>query len=360
MSPDQLIGLYRIDFRAFINFAFRELYPAKAFIDAWYLDIVADELMQCGPDGNHRLMLNLPPRYLKSFCTSIAWPLFMAARNGGMKISVIAGTRELAAEFTEMRKRLLESPRMLQVFPQLRFRESGEALTFYNESQIIQSQVARSQIGRSADIFIIDDPLPARHARNEKKRGAINDWYDDEMIARLSRKDRSTLVLVMQRLHRDDLCGHLLRTDGHWKQIALSAIAKKDELWRLGNGRIIERAAGDVLCDRIETRDALLEILMEMKGINFRAQYLQCPALHPYDREQRTYFHHQRVTEDWKPSEPKLLQNGGFFIIPAERDVMWEYFDAPNPFLKGRKVSEEEFLIEFKTHQLKLLKSHGR
>ena len=86
MKRSHLRGLYRSDFRTFISFAFRELYPEKVFVDGWYLDIVCDELMRCGPDGNRRLILNLPPRYLKSFCASIAWPLFMAARHSGMRI----------------------------------------------------------------------------------------------------------------------------------------------------------------------------------------------------------------------------------------------------------------------------------
>ena len=235
MKRSHLRGLYRSDFRTFISFAFRELYPEKVFVDGWYLDIVCDELMRCGPDGNRRLILNLPPRYLKSFCASIAWPLFMAARHSGMRICVIAGTRELASEFREMRKRLLRSPRLLTVFPELRFRDEGDTIIFANGSQISQSYISKSQIGRSADIYVIDDPLPARHAHSEKKRNVINNWYDDEMVARLSRKDKAVLVLVMQRLHADDLCGHLYQNKEAWRRTALSAIDHKDERSKLSS-----------------------------------------------------------------------------------------------------------------------------
>ena len=360
MNRSLLRGLYRSDFRAFISFAFRELYPEKVFVDGWYLDIVADELMRCGPDGYHRLILNLPPRYLKSFCSSIAWPLYMAARNNGMRICVIAGTRELASEFSEMRKRLIRSPSMLHVFPQLRFRESSGALIFANGSEISQSIVARSQIGRSADIFIIDDPLPARHARDQKMRSIINSWYDDEMVARLSRKDKAVLILVMQRLHTDDLCGHVYENNGIWRQTALSAIDKKDERWQLSDGRVIKRAAGEVLCSPIETKQQLYDILMEMKGINFRAQYLQQPGSARYTTESRFLMHFQRVPENWKFGEPKLFHRGGCFIIPSEQDVTWEYFGIPNPFEEGRKLTEQEFELECITQQRELMASVGK
>ncbi|WP_417594608.1 hypothetical protein [Parasphingorhabdus sp.] len=357
MKRSHLRGLYRSDFRTFISFAFRELYPEKVFVDGWYLDIVCDELMRCGPNGNHRLILNLPPRYLKSFCASIAWPLFMAARHSGMRICVIAGTRELASEFREMRKRLLRSPRLLAVFPELRFRDEGDTLIFANRAQISQSYISKSQIGRSADIYVIDDPLPARHAHSEKKRNVINNWYDDEIVARLSRKDKAVLVLVMQRLHSDDLCGHLDRNKEAWRRTALSAIDNKDEQWQLSDGRTIERAAGEVLCSLIETKDQLREILIEMKGRNFRAQYLQRPASGLFDRESRFLMHFQRVTENWKFGEPKLLHRGGCFIITSEQDIIWDYFGVPNPFKEGRKLTEEEWEREFYIQQTELIAS---
>ncbi len=245
---------------------------------------------------------------------------------------------------------------ILAVFPELRFRDEGDTLIFANRAQISQSYISKSQIGRSADIYVIDDPLPARHANSEKKRNVINNWYDDEMVARLSRKDKAVLVLVMQRLHHEDLCGHLHRNEEAWRRTALSAIDNKDERWQLSDGRVIERVAGEVLCPEIETKQQLHDILMEMKGLNFRAQYLQRPASGLADRESRVFFYRPRVAENWKPGEPLLL-DGGFPVIPSEQDVRWEYFGVSNPFLQGREWTKEEFAIEFKTHQVALMAS---
>ena len=360
MKSDDIIRLYRHDFRAFIAFAFREVYPGKEFIDGWYLDIVADELMRCQPDRAHRLMLNLPPRYLKSFCASIIWPLFMAARHPGLRICVISGTRELAAEFSALRLRLLASKRFRLVFPQLCSRGEGEVLTFSNGSQVVQSHVARSQTGRGADIYIIDDPLSARHASKEKIRNSINAWYSDEIVTRLSKKDRASLIIVMQRLHCDDLCGHILNSEANWRQLSLSAIARKDERWELFNGRKFARRAGEVLCEEIETLETLHVTLWAMNGLNFRAQYLQAPANKLHSCEFRTFFHNTRVPHDWKLGEPKLGPGGGLYRVRDERFVEYEYFGVENPYTKGRERTEEEFLQEFKINQLELITKHRK
>ena len=355
MGPEDIIRLYRHDFRAFLAFAFREAFPGKKLAEGWYLDVVVDELMRCRPDRAHRLMLNLPPRYLKSFCASIAWPLFMAAHHPGQRFCVIAGTRELASEFGALRHRLLASKRLQRVFPQLRYRETGETLTFANQSQIVQSHVARSQIGRGADVFIIDDPLPARHARNDRMRNAINAWYSDEVIARLSRKARASLIIVMQRLHRDDLCGHVLKSESNWRQLALSAIARKDEQWLLSDGRTFARTAGTAVCEEIETLSALHATLWAMNGPNFRAQYLQAPAGELHDHEDRAFYHHTRVPVDWKLGEPKLKPYGGLFRVREERFVEFEYFGVENPYTTGREQTPEEVEQEGLIQQRELL-----
>ena len=357
MRRDDFIALYRVDFLAFLRFAFHETYPSKPFIAGRYLEVIADELMRCQPNAAHRLMLNLPPRYLKSFSASIAWPIFMAAHHPSLKICVIAGTRELAAEFSAIRGTLLQSRRLLQIFPQLRHSGTGETLTFANKAQIVQSYVARSQIGRGADIFIIDDPLPARHANNDKIRTNINSWYNDEIIARLSRKNSASLIVVMQRLHRDDLCGHILKSEQNWRVAALSAIAKTDERWLLSNGRIFERLAGTVLCEGIESLDDLHFTLWAMNGLNFRAQYLQQPADGLYVSSHRTFFHDTRVPLIWKVGDEKLEPSGGMFVMREECFVEYEFFGFENPFLLGRDMTEEEIQQEAIIQQRELMES---
>jgi len=64
--------------------------------------------------------------------------------------------------------------------------------------------------GRGADLIIIDDALKPNVALSESIRKSVNDWYDNSLYARLNDKDRSGMVIIMQRIHQDDLVGHVL------------------------------------------------------------------------------------------------------------------------------------------------------
>jgi hypothetical protein len=73
------------------------------------------------------------------------------------------------------------------------------------------------------------------------------DWYFNTLLSRLDDKQNGAIVLVMQRLHEDDLAGVLLRGSDEWTVLCLPAIAEQDEEIPIGNGKTHPRRAGDVL-----------------------------------------------------------------------------------------------------------------
>src|SRR5262245_319775 len=69
--------------------------------------------------------------------------------------------------------------------------------------------VGGSFTGRGADVIILDDVIKAEDAQSEKLRRAVNEWYGTTLVSRLNDKENGAIVLVMQRLHEDDLAGKL-------------------------------------------------------------------------------------------------------------------------------------------------------
>ena len=103
--------------------------------------------------------------------------------------------------------------------------------------------------GRGGDFLIIDDPLKPEEAASESQRKAANDWYDHTLLTRLNDKRNGCIIIIMQRLHEDDLVGHVMQS-GDWKVLRFPAIAEKDErhvIYSLGKTRIITRKAGEAL-----------------------------------------------------------------------------------------------------------------
>ena len=76
------------------------------------------------------------------------------------------------------------------------------------------------------------------------------DWYFSSLLSRLDDQQNGAIVLVMQRLHEDDLAGVVLRGSDEWTVLSLPAIADQDEEIPIGNGRRFISAAPATCCTR--------------------------------------------------------------------------------------------------------------
>lgn len=134
--------------------------------------------------------------------------------------------------------------------------------------------------GRGADVIILDDPLKPDEALSETRRTSVNDWYDNTLVSRLNSKEHGIIIIVMQRLHQDDLVGHVLGQQ-EWEVLSFPAIAEEDEVHLIENPwgrRRFERKAGEVLQPDRESRLTLENIRGTIGGYNFASQYQQCPT----------------------------------------------------------------------------------
>ncbi|MCJ2142107.1 hypothetical protein [Methylobacterium sp. E-066] len=128
--------------------------------------------------------------------------------------------------------------------------------------------------GRGGHIIILDDPIKPTDTLSEAVRSATNDRYDLSLLSRLDDKTTGAIILVMQRLHVDDLIGHLLEQGG-WTVLNLPAIAEADQFIPIGQGRVHHRRTGDVLHPEREPLAVIEEQRRTMGGFNFAAQYQQ-------------------------------------------------------------------------------------
>src|SRR4029077_15962527 len=126
-------------------------------------------------------------------------------------------------------------------------------------------------------LIIIDDPLKAEDAMSEPARRRVIDWYGGSLVSRLNDKEKGSIVVVMQRLHEDDLAGHLIGQDG-WHHLDLPAIAVEDSEIEVGPGERFVRHVGDVLHEQRESQEILDRIKAEVGSLMFSAQYQQRPV----------------------------------------------------------------------------------
>ncbi|WP_267423459.1 hypothetical protein [Methylobacterium sp. GC_Met_2] len=269
--------LYRADLTSFTKLAFYELSPQHELGTTWHIDVMADALEGCLNRGATRLILNAPPRSLKSHCATVAMVVFALGRDPTRKIIVVAGTRTLAAELQRRVVTLMRTPRCRVLFPHLRPTVTPGEIILPHGGGILYRAVGQSLIGRGADLIVIDDPIAPHRAQDEGARGFVHAWYDAEIVPRLNDKAGGAIVLVMQRVHEDDLTAYV-RKRGVWTEVLLPAVALKNEAWRLHRRRTVMRQKGEPLLPDREGKDTLIAVLREIGAYNFWAQYLQQPS----------------------------------------------------------------------------------
>ena len=112
---------------------------------------------------------------------------------------------------------------------------------------------------------------------SEAVRARVIEWYRSTLLSRADDKTQARIVLVMQRVHQDDLAGYL-QEQGGFEVLNLPAIAQRDETYFLGDGRTYDRQKGELLHPEHEPAHVLAELKREMGPIAFSAQYQQSPV----------------------------------------------------------------------------------
>jgi len=94
-------SVYKSDFKAFVRKVFNEVSPNSQYLDNWHVDVICNELMKVTDDKNNqnRLIINIPPRHMKSIICSVAFPAFILGNNPKASIICVSYSDELAAKF---------------------------------------------------------------------------------------------------------------------------------------------------------------------------------------------------------------------------------------------------------------------
>jgi predicted phage terminase large subunit-like protein len=282
ISEARRLGLIlRNDFRAFAHRVFTNLSPGQTFVGNWHLDAIAFQLERVRLGQCRRLIINMPPRSLKSIMSSVAFPAFLLGHDPTRKIICVSYSGDLAKKHSNDFRAVLESSWYRSTFPSTRigpFKNTETEIELTRRGFRLATSVGGTLTGRGGDIIIIDDPLKPDDAHSESKRSAANGWFTNTLLSRLDDKRTGAIVVVMQRVHMDDLCGFLLGQSDDWEVLSLPAIAERDEEAPVWGGRTYLRKAGEALSPEREPL-ALLEQMKQQIGADaFSAQYQQAPT----------------------------------------------------------------------------------
>src|ERR1700732_1208494 len=231
LTPAEYQVLLRQDFVSFAVRCFQDLNPQAELAMNWHIEVIAAKLTAVQEGKIRRLIINLPPRHLKSLMASIAFPAWCLGHDPSAQILCVSYDQDLSDKLARDCRSIMMSPWYRQIF-RTRLAPHRQAVQeFITTAHGCRLATSTGGVltGRGADLILIDDPLKPEEALSKARRNATNDWYANTLYSRLNDKRRGRIVIIMQRLHEDDLVGHVLGQEP-WEVMSFPAIAEADEV----------------------------------------------------------------------------------------------------------------------------------
>jgi predicted phage terminase large subunit-like protein len=266
---------------AFNEKVFRTLDPGTCYEHNWHLDHLCWQLTRVARGEVRRLILNVPPRSMKSITVSIGFTAWLLGHDPTKRIICASYADDLARKLSVDTRAVMESPWYQELFPETRLttkRPRNIELITTRRGSRYAAGMNGAILGRGADLIVIDDPIKAADALSQAERRRVNETFDSTLLTRLNDKRTGAIVIIMQRLHEDDLVGHVTAA-GEWDVVSIPAIATEETAYRLSDDPedAYLRRVGEVLHPR-EPREVLEAIRRAQGSLTFSAQYQQAPV----------------------------------------------------------------------------------
>jgi len=297
-------AVLRSDFLAFSQKAFGMLYPSETYISEWCHEAIAAVLPG---QENHKVrqIINAPPRSLKSILVSVCWPAFKLGQDPTFKIVGASYSQLLANTLSSECRRLMQSEWYQTLFRTELIKSAEDDLVTTAGGFRRATSVGGTLTGLGGDTLIIDDPLNANDALSEAIRTYVNEWFTGNLMPRLNDKAAGAIIVVMQRLHQDDLTGHLMQIGG-WDRLSLPAIAPHDTTVRLLRGSYYWRE-GEAL-QKHEPLEVLQGLKRQAGTTQFNAIYLQEPLPELGNMLRREWLRYCELVPTQQP-EDQIIQS---------------------------------------------------
>lgn len=329
--PAFMDQIARLDFAFFVRRVFPLVNGGGEVAWNWHLDAITCRLQHVQKSQVSRLLVTMPPRNLKSFMISVAWPAWMLGQDPTLNFVCVSYSGELAGKLARDCQAVMQSSLYRRLFPRTIISTKRSAQHDFETTTgggRLATSITGTLTGRGGNIIIIDDPIKPDEAESETTRGNVNDWFKSTLASRLNDKRTGAIICVMQRLHQYDLAGAILE-DGGWDHLSLSAIATEDSTIPLTRGRLHHRRIDDVLHPERESRAILERIKAEQGSTIFNAQYQQDPVPAGGNFIQRDWLkfadpatgipEHGFIIQSWDTASKEGVQNDYSVCVTARQ-----------------------------------------
>ena len=210
----------------FVPQAWDVVEPSTPFVPGWHIDAIIDHLEAVTRGDIRNLLINVPPRHMKSLLVSVFWPAWEWIAHPERRWLYSSYAASLSIRDSVICRRLIESPwyraRWGHIFSLTGDQNAKTRFDNNRSGYRLSTSVGGAATGEGGDRIVCDDPHHVQEAESDSVRKATLDWWDVVMSTRVNDPKTSAMVIVMQRCHQRDLSGHLLEK-GNFEHLCLPA-----------------------------------------------------------------------------------------------------------------------------------------
>jgi predicted phage terminase large subunit-like protein len=309
----------RVSLRDFTREAWSSIRPGEAFGSSWHIDAICDHLEAAQRREIKRLRINIPPRHMKTLTTSVFFPAWTWTHSAAESFLFAHYSQNLAEDAALDCRDLLQSE-------WYRARWGGRVALSQSQATKLNfrlragarrdtTSVGGTATGKGAGILVIDDPLNVADSFSRAVRDATNRYVRQTLMTRLNDPKTGVIVLMMQRVHEDDPCGHLRRLEEEmggdaWEDLVLPAEydPRRTCYIRATGWRDPRTVEGELLWPQRFDADAISRLKIQLGEYGTAGQLQQHPVPVAGGLFKRAWFRF-------------------FESLPTAFDYEWQYWD---------------------------------
>lgn len=284
MVTDELRALNeatRLSFDTFAERAFRSVEgDASAYEWNWHIGCVAEHLEAVHRGEIKKLIINIPPRTLKSYLVACAFPAWVMGLAPYSKFIMTSYSGGLAEDHIVNCKNIIKDDWYRQCFPETKIDPKKDTATDFkttSRGRYYGAGILGTITGKGADYVLCDDPLKPDEALSDTIRVETNKAIRNTLFSRFNDPRVGRFIMIMQRLHEDDPTGNLLQDEGYTLLKLPAEAVAYPVIVTLGEKHWVMKK-GDLLFPERLTPSVLAEKRRDMLDYNYVGQYLQEPV----------------------------------------------------------------------------------
>jgi len=279
----------------FVRGAWHVLEPVVTFRDNWHLQAVAEHLEAVARFEIRRLVINVPPGTMKSLMACVFWPAWVWTHAPHLRWLFSSYGQALSTRDSLRSRRLIQSPWYQARWGHLYQLTSDQNVkTRFENSRTgyrIATSVEGSGTGERADVVVVDDPHNVRQAASDLQRQVALDWWDLTMSTRFNDPQRGSRVIIMQRVHEQDLTGHVLGREAGYVHLKIPMRLNPDKRCVTVLGwEDPRRAAGQLMWPEHFPEQEVKELEADLGPYGTAGQLQQEPTARSGGQFERAWF----------------------------------------------------------------------